>query len=706
MSNISSPELPFFQSVIGFQRIAPGIQYVHDTGLVWENAAGNTSTGAFRPLRISDVGVEGLSLAISGAGVPVNTVSSFNNTTGALLSNQAWTGESESISKYSSVIVAAKSDADGTLHMQFSPDAVNWDSSLSFTVESGVNEVHRLSITRPYYRTVYTNGSNDQGYLRLTTLFGSQNILTSTLNSRVQPDADATVTRSVLMGSVENGSYVNVPVTNEGHLEAAIHGPINPFGSVHTENLLPIFQVDAVYGINDILVRATTGLGGVIVEENAQFVMRTNTSVGGNATLQSRKRLRYRPGQGAVARFTAKFTSGVANSFQVAGIGHAEDGIYFGYSGQNFGILHARAGVREVQTLTLSASATVAGNATIVLNNVPHTIQLSNSANTLRTAYEISTGIYTGWTAQSVGSGVVFLAGAAGPQNAPFLFSGLSTNAAGTFSETRSGVLAIENWTPQSQWNGDTMNGTGYSAVTLDTTKGNVYQIGYQFLGYGILNFQIESAANGNNADWVSVHTVRYPNNNTAPNFRNPSFPFTASAYSYGSTTNLELSTASFAGFIEGQKKLNGPPFTYQESSSAVTASAFRALFTIKNSLTFKGKTNQCVINLINLNASVKHTQPVTIYLLKNADLAGNPNFSQYSTNSCALYDNSATTATIRDNSQLLFSISIAELGQESIDINELGFDLQPGEWVTAAARTASSTANFVSISLNTREDQ
>ena len=702
----SNPELPIFQSVIGVQHSAPGIQYVQDTGMVWQNSAGSIFTGGFRPLRVSDVGVEGLSIALSGSSVPQNTLSSANSTTGILTAGASWTGASEDVSKYSSVIVAAKSDADGTLYMQFSPDGVNWDSSLSFVVESSVNEVHRLSVTRPYYRVAYTNGVNNQGYLRLTSIFGSQSTLNSTLNSRVQSDADATVTRSVLMGSTENGSYVNVPVTNEGHLETAIHGPINPFGSVHVENLYPIFQADAVYGINDALVRVTTGLGGVIQEEDAQFVLKTNTSVGGNATLQSRKRLRYRPGQGAVGRFTAKFSSGVANSFQVVGIGHAEDGIYFGYSGQNFGILHSRAGIREVQTLTLSASATVGGNATVVLNNVPHTIRLTNSANTLRTAYEISTGIYTGWTAESVGSGVVFLSSSTGPKNSPFLFSGLSTNAAGTFSETRSGVLAIEDWTPQSRWNGDTMNGTGFSAVNLDTTKGNVYQIGYQYLGYGILNFQIESAANGNNADWVNVHTIRYPNINTAPSFRNPSFPFTASAYSFGSTTNLQLSTASFAGFIEGQKKLNGPPFTYQESSTAVTSTAFKALFTIKNSLTFKGKTNQCVINLINLNAGVKHSQPVTIYLLKNADLAGNPNFTQYASTSCSLYDNSATTATIKDNSQFLFSISIAELGQESIGIDELGYDLQPGEWVTAAARTSSLNANFVSISLNTREDQ
>lgn len=51
-------------------------------------------------------------------------------------------------------------------------------------------------------------------------------------------------------GKLDNGKIKEFAVTPEGHLEVAIHDPILPFGSLHVENLRPIFQSDAVYGIN------------------------------------------------------------------------------------------------------------------------------------------------------------------------------------------------------------------------------------------------------------------------------------------------------------------------------------------------------------------------------------------------------------------------------------------------------------------------
>ena len=74
--------------------------------------------------------------------------------------------------------------------------------------------------------------------------------------------------------------------------------------------------------------------------------------------IQSRRRLRYRAGQGVVGRFAGYFTAGVANSIQVMGYGHAEDGFYFGYNGTSFGILYSNRGVREVRTLTITTAST------------------------------------------------------------------------------------------------------------------------------------------------------------------------------------------------------------------------------------------------------------------------------------------------------------------------------------------------------------
>lgn len=142
-------------------------------------------------------------------------LSNVNSSAAALSESASFTGSSEKVRSYDTVVTAVKTDQAGTLYMEFSPDGTNWDSSLSFAVAANTNEIHRLSITRPYFRASFTNGSVAQTFFRLTTLFGSQGQLTSTLNSMIQADADALVVRpmseetATARGLISGNSYVN-----------------------------------------------------------------------------------------------------------------------------------------------------------------------------------------------------------------------------------------------------------------------------------------------------------------------------------------------------------------------------------------------------------------------------------------------------------------------------------------------------------------
>jgi len=121
-----------------------------------------------------------------------------NSTSVPLLAGAAWTGSSYDVSAFPSVMFAVLTDKSGMAQMQFSPDGTNWDSRISFGIESGVNDVHRLTVTRRYYRATFTNTSLDtQGFFRLQSMLGSQQTLTSALNSTIQNDADAVITRSI-----------------------------------------------------------------------------------------------------------------------------------------------------------------------------------------------------------------------------------------------------------------------------------------------------------------------------------------------------------------------------------------------------------------------------------------------------------------------------------------------------------------------------
>jgi len=526
-----------------------------------------------------------------------------------------------------------------------------------------------------------------------------------------------------IKASNDSGAGVALRADNEGHLEVAVHSPTMPFGSVHTEKATPELQVDAVYGLNPREVIATTGHAvnplsansGTNTATGNLFKCSTGTTQYSFASIQSAKRIRYRPGQGVMARYTALFSTPAASSILVAGVGTAESGFYFGYNGTSFGILYSNGGVREIQTLTVTTASTATNDYDVTLNGVAYTATATNNNDTVKTAYEIAQGTYAGWKAEARGSTVIFLADSVGVKNGSFSLgqSGAGTPAAGSFAETNAGVAGTDTWIPQESWNGDVMDGTGASGITLDPTKGNVFEIGIQYLGFGDITFKIETSTTGSQPTYTLVHTIKNANQLTSPTLSQPSFPFTMSAYSAGSTTDVSVSCASFSGFIEGEKKLLGPrmtPFVETNGFVGSTASTYYPLFTIRNDLTHAHngntlKANQSIVYPLSISAAHDDATPITFYLIRNATLAGTPNFSRFDTSSVLYWDTSATTCTFSENGQVEFAYTQGQNGGGAFKFEDQ-LVLNPGDTLTLAARAVTGNATYVNASLNTREDQ
>lgn len=144
-------------------------------------------------------------------------ISTLNSSTATLNSGATFTGTGEQIVWFGSVVAAIITDQDGIAYMEFSNDNTNWDSSLSFAVLASTNEVHRLSITRPYYRIRFANTSaNNQTYFRLSTIYWYQPALTSSLNTIVQQDADASIVRSLESEiDIASNKYVWYSIVNK-----------------------------------------------------------------------------------------------------------------------------------------------------------------------------------------------------------------------------------------------------------------------------------------------------------------------------------------------------------------------------------------------------------------------------------------------------------------------------------------------------------
>lgn len=125
-------------------------------------------------------------------------VLSTNSSLTPLGSAGEYTGTWVDVSTYSSVVVACKADQSGTIFMEFNhTDSGTAPSSLSYDVAANINEVHRLTITRPYFRVRYVNGSTAQSTFEVTSMAGEQTSLAAPANLTMGQDADATVARVI-----------------------------------------------------------------------------------------------------------------------------------------------------------------------------------------------------------------------------------------------------------------------------------------------------------------------------------------------------------------------------------------------------------------------------------------------------------------------------------------------------------------------------
>jgi hypothetical protein len=121
---------------------------------------------------------------------------------------------------------------------------------------------------------------------------------------------------------------------------------LSPFGDLIANELTPVFQTDAIYGLLTQQVSNTISGTGALVDTNAgrYRIQSGTTATTGSAILTSAYPIRYRAGQGVIARFTTAFTTGLANSVQEIGVGNTVDKYAFGYNGTTFGILHRNNG--------------------------------------------------------------------------------------------------------------------------------------------------------------------------------------------------------------------------------------------------------------------------------------------------------------------------------------------------------------------------
>lgn len=99
----------------------------------------------------------------------------------------------------------------------------------------------------------------------------------------------------------------------------------------------------------------------------------------------------------------------------------------------------------------------------------------------------------------------------------------------------------VDNWIYQNKWSDDLK-------PNLNPQLGNVYEIRYQWLGFGMQYFSIE-----NELGYLRpVHRISYSNLKTETSIYNPNLPITALVENLGNNTDIQLSTPSASSGLEG----------------------------------------------------------------------------------------------------------------------------------------------------------
>lgn len=461
------------------------------------------------------------------------------------------------------------------------------------------------------------------------------------------------------------------------------------FGELTVAQPTPIVQIYSQYGLRED-VQALVALGGTSTAVDSNFTMSSGTNANGLSTVLSNRQVIYKAGQGIMCRITALFTAGVANSRQLAGFINAEDGFAFGFNGDTFSIWHGANGVAEVQDLQITAPAAGAENATITVGGTGFTVPIT-AGTVQHNAFEIANSLnaqVSNHTFTSNNDTVTSLHGLPGPEGA-FAFS--SATAVAAWSQVAAGVSTTDTYIPQASWDNP-------PSFLFDPTKGNVFQIKAQYLGYGGITFFMEDPET---ADLMLVHTIKYANTAAIPSVSNPSFRIGWLSQNTGNTTDIIVKGASAGGFLEGLEHRDERRRTASVTASITTVR--NTVLVIRNRSTFNDKINRVPIYPDLLILGTDTSKAAEVHLDIGSTFGGDLDFSFIDqTNSVVeiATDNITTT----DGRQIT-TVRLRASAPLVLDMQKILEQLLPREELTISANVTSGAASELDVSLIWQED-
>ena len=496
--------------------------------------------------------------------------------------------------------------------------------------------------------------------------------------------------KNILLPVLNKLNTNQVGFVNAGEIIDEISLDKTAFGELAVAQYTPFIQNTGVYELIPANFREYTTLSGTTGMEDRMFTCTTGTTIYGYGAIQSFRSLNYNAGQGGMARFTGIWSTPAALTWSGVGLINLSDELSFGYNGLDFGIWHRYGGVAEVRTITITGASSGATDLTLTLNNVPYTIPLTNASAEVN-AYEIENWLNSNqsvWVADQIDNTVIISAQSDGLKDDTYSFS--HATATGTITQNRAGVTKTSTHIPQTSWNNNAM-------LSIDPSKGNVFQIAYQYLGYGNIKFYVENSETG---AFNLVHTIKWANNATRTSLNNPSLRFGIYTASIGSTTDIKVQCASCALFVQGEVFKTRNPRAVKNTQSV--SGSFTNVLAVRNRRTYNGLYNQVEIEPINLAVSSESSQNVEIEVRANPTFSGSTDFTNVGTNLISDIDTTNNTAS---GGRLLAAFTLGSKGSVNVDLKDLEIRIPPSLKISVSARVTGGASSNVTAALTYYED-
>tara|TARA_R110000868_G_scaffold164550_1_gene397228 strand:+ start:148 stop:1710 length:1563 start_codon:yes stop_codon:yes gene_type:complete len=453
------------------------------------------------------------------------------------------------------------------------------------------------------------------------------------------------------------------------------------FGESSVAELSCVVQLEAIHGIeneNAVKFQTYSALGGVAETEDNMFKVSSSATTYSYGVLRSKRFLRYRPGQGALGRFSARFDTPAADTSQRAGLFNQESAFMVGYNGTEFGLLHSYGAKSHIHEFTIVTPPSASTDATIVLNDVIYTVPLVAAETIYQTASRIARFPFPGWIAEQKDNRIIFLATAVGPKLGADSFTHATATATGIHRAV--GVAATDVWIKQEDWNG--LDGVGKSINWLPGFF-NVYQIQYRWLGAGIIKFSAEHPDTG---EWVELHTIHWVNKETTLSIGDPSMKIGLVSYNLGGGAK-SVYIGSMMMAIEGKIITNDYPKSISGTQSSLSANIIHHIVSVKNPITRGGVINTKEIILQDLTVSSQGQDPTEILLFINpTNQTGAYDFRSM-VNALASVDNTDAKTFSRTIDPTIVSVTIGINGNGQFPLSDYRIVLDPGDVISVGVR-------------------